>query len=1450
MLISKHFDPVLGIDIHILIIPPAGPVPIPHPHISLIFDVIDYIPILGATVKVGGLPRSTAGSAGRPIPHFPMGGPFAKPPMNEDEILMGSTTVLADGGPLSFTALPMLSCQDIGIIAPPRFKKPKKSFGMLLPTSVVISIPLGRPVMVGGPPTIDMMGLLMAGGFAALGALFKKLRQLQKKSDRIKNISQAIHNRAKKAMDKLGVPPNVQNKIHKGICTVTGHPVDVASGKMFTDHIDFSLPGPLPLVWERTWYSTSVYDGPLGHGWHHSYDVKLCEMDNAVAVRLADGRSVAFPALDINETCFDRQERLTLFRDKEGYAMDTSDRKRYRFTPFEGQADNQLLTSLSQTTSGAKIEFFYNDKGLLNQIIDSGGRLICFAYTDDDRIHQIFLPESESNVTRDHANPTLFCAVEHHYREGMLVRVDDALQQPLHYVYDHKLLIKETFRSGLSFYFQYDALNHNARCVRTWGDGDIYLRDLHYDDENKITHVRDSLGNITIYHHDGVLPYKIIDPLNNISVIEYNEYSQIICETNPLGFKTQYKYDERGNNTSLVSADGTAIKIQFDARDNVVEVIDKIGNSWRYEYYGNNQLASKTDPLNNTLCYEYHHGLLSVIDDNSGNPIFFKYDQNFNLRSISDGTTEQLLQEYDALGNLLTIKDINNERRYYYDKLQRVTRIDESDGTNRVFDYDAGDNVIRARDQHIDVAMEYSGMGRMVSRTQGGVTVKFKYDREEQLIAIINEHGRAYQFEWNANKELIAESGFDGVIRQCIKDPAGRTVRINRPNERYSLFKYDAVDKVTQVRHSDGSSQTFEYRADGELLKATNDSIKLSWELDSLGRITKEYQGEFWVASEYNSLGYRTRVQSSLGFDQKIERNTRGDVLKVSTGPDQFEAAFERDKQGLEIQRSLPGGIQSRWARDKLGRPTRHEIHQGKKLQSGKTYLWGMNNRLLKLIDLLNRETVFQHDALGNLLSARYTDNTFDLRMPDAVGNLFKTLPQKDREYGPAGQLLAIHSDKGTTRYTYDAEGNLICKIEPKDRIWRYEWNGEDMMSKVIRPDGKEIIFEYDAFGRRIRKIFNNKITRWVWDGHNPLHEWVEHKTDIGNTQSLAQLQTKANDIAVNQRLALLQQIDSQGPPKAFSQGTKDKPVTWLFEPDSFAPMAKLVGDEHYSIISDHLGTPNVIFDKEGTQVWSADMSAWGELRNLRGDKDFCPFRFPGQYEDSETGLYYNRFRYFDPEAGQYTSQDPIALHGGMALYAYVADPTRWFDPLGLKKSGGGATAGAGGGPSCTAAEQSASYQGSDPYFGVDRLDNIALPKGTRVAHITWRDTGGITGNYFTTLDAVASARSVDGLVSSRALNQGVQVYAGAGRTEYKKYVQIFEVTEDIPFGGAAFGPTRANPQFNPGRYKLHDQYFIQDAHFSKLEPVADSLEAMKHTDAPDVSARLNALRAKPKSTP
>ena len=63
-----------------------------------------------------------------------------------------------------------------------------------------------------------------------------------------------------------------------------------------------------------------------------------------------------------------------------------------------------------------------------------------------------------------------------------------------------------------------------------------------------------------------------------------------------------------------------------------------------------------------------------------------------------------------------------------------------------------------------------------------------------------------------------------------------------------------------------------------------------------------------------------------------------------------------------------------------------------------------------------------------------------------------------------------------------------------------------------------------------------------------------------------------------------------------------------------------------------------------------------------------CPFRYQGQYEDSETELYYNRFRYYSPDEGMYISQDPIRLLGGNNLYGYVSDTNYWVDTFGLDK--------------------------------------------------------------------------------------------------------------------------------------------------------------------------------------
>ena len=108
---------------------------------------------------------------------------------------------------------------------------------------------------------------------------------------------------------------------------------------------------------------------------------------------------------------------------------------------------------------------------------------------------------------------------------------------------------------------------------------------------------------------------------------------------------------------------------------------------------------------------------------------------------------------------------------------------------------------------------------------------------------------------------------------------------------------------------------------------------------------------------------------------------------------------------------------------------------------------------------------------------------------------------------------------------------------------------------------------------------------------------------------------------------------------------------------------------------NDHLGTPQRLIDKTGKVRWQANMDAWGKQRSdTNGNyppiasEDYIeqPLRFQGQQFDVETGFHYNRHRYYDPHSGRYLSHDPIGARGGANIYAYVKNPTRGVDPLGL----------------------------------------------------------------------------------------------------------------------------------------------------------------------------------------
>ncbi|WP_244476675.1 RHS repeat-associated core domain-containing protein [Methylobacterium sp. Leaf469] len=170
-----------------------------------------------------------------------------------------------------------------------------------------------------------------------------------------------------------------------------------------------------------------------------------------------------------------------------------------------------------------------------------------------------------------------------------------------------------------------------------------------------------------------------------------------------------------------------------------------------------------------------------------------------------------------------------------------------------------------------------------------------------------------------------------------------------------------------------------------------------------------------------------------------------------------------------------------------------------------------------------------------------------------------------------------------------------------------------------------------------------------------------------------------------------------------------DDATRWHDEPGGFVPVAKETpeGSLHY-IVTDHLGTPREVFGEAGNLVWAAEYRTWGAVRRLwltQADNDnatqwggtippggrggggggrtfgalalkddpeaieaaqLCPIRFQGRWEDFETGLSYNRFRYYDALSHQYIVSDPTGLVGGVRSAGYVKNPTFWVDPLGL----------------------------------------------------------------------------------------------------------------------------------------------------------------------------------------
>ena len=438
------------------------------------------------------------------------------------------------------------------------------------------------------------------------------------------------------------------------------------------------------------------------------------------------------------------------------------------------------------------------------------------------------------------------------------------------------------------------------------------------------------------------------------------------------------------------------------------------------------------------------------------------------------------------------------------------------------------------------------------------------------------------------------------------------------------------------------------------------------------------------VRYHYDFNGNRTATVLPDGRQINYLYYGSGHLHQISLD-DEVITDIERDKLHREIFRTQ-GKLVSRYELDPLGRLKRQiatlndlaEGGKGKtKVAAGfsqtavkRSYGYDRTGNLTHSTDQRTGTTQFEYDKLGRITKAGNELFAFD-----PAHNILDIPTEKVKPYpvpSPVGEgrgegktAAPLSADlnpvtdnrlktyNGTTYY-YDELGNLIHRELADGEVQNYFYDLHDQLVKaeIFKKDGtKETwAYTYDALGRRIGKgrLKNEEVsetsfphdlsgnglknhTRFVWDGSH-----------------------------------LLQEIHP------------DSRYTYIYtDPSSYEPLAQVRdwttedGESRQQIHyfhCDQIGIPREMTDKDGNLLWFGNYTGWGRLKEETKvtDSAYQPFRLQNQYADRETGLHYNFFRYYEPDAGRFVNQDPIGLLGGDNLYRFSSNIQIWIDPLGL----------------------------------------------------------------------------------------------------------------------------------------------------------------------------------------
>ena len=543
----------------------------------------------------------------------------------------------------------------------------------------------------------------------------------------------------------------------------------------------------------------------------------------------------------------------------------------------------------------------------------------------------------------------------------------------------------------------------------------------------------------------------------------------------------------------------------------------------------------------------------------------------------------------------------------------------------------------------------------------------------------------------------------------------------------------------------------FNWDPAGNLISFQSPATLVERFYDDAGNLTAEKNNAATVQYLYDGNNQRTLRTTSHGNRVEYGYDNRGLVNFIHIN-DELPLTIDRNHQGQVIAEHFSRYLERTFDYDAEGRLSRQTI-TGVSGRIHRSYTYDPAGNLTAKHDSLKGPRHCTYDPMGRITQSIDPENRIDELLYDPAGDLLKHLPETDTDLR--------HADFNHTRYSFNAAGNLVER-RSRDTTARLAWDDQNRLTAIRTSTGDQTTYTYDALGRRRQKNVNGKRTTFTWDGDALLAEQNE-------------------DGAVRE---------------------------YVYYPGTFEPLALIDPDgQVYYYHNDVNGLPQELTRSNGDIVWSADYDALGRVEKLLVEDVVQPLRMQGQYYDQETGLCYNRYRYFDPNSCSFISQDPVGLAAGENVYGYAPNVWGWVDPLGLcpKSTSSGNRA------ITDPRKLLPAPTRSNPYPDGDKLFSQPAPRGTVIEMAMSPGQPASRPGGFGTPDIIPNAQYVR---DDLALTHGFKAKIG--------YVQRYEVEE-----GVFLQYGRVGPQMHGGRLYQGEGRQVEILNFSdrsKLRPIGNPI--------------------------